>query len=259
MSAAGMTPDIDLKVLLPEDGTIRVESARLFGEPDGALCRHFVQRAFLALEIERVVVAPGPAPAIELQFDATQRGQRQVLEHIAELLAARDWSGEAAAARGGALEVPPAATARDQHGVVRYHRYARRVTGWRVTCERVGMIKLENPVLYRKAALCEAIERELMGVLGVDRYETSPRNCRAKIEYDPRQLGPAQIIEILDSALANAEHPDGLDKPSWNWRSAPFRSRSPQSPNLQCLRCFRSLPRCSLTRRSRVSGAPMKC
>ena len=213
MSAADITPDIDVKVSLPEDGIIRVEGAQLFGEPDGALCRQFVERAFLAPEIERVVIAPGAAPAVELQFDATQRGHRQVLEHVAELLVARDWSGEAAAARSEALDLPPAATARDQHGVVRYHRYARRVTGWRVTCERVGMIKLENPVLYRKAALCEAIERELMGVLGVDRYETSPRNGRAKIEYDPRQLGPAQIIEILDGALANAEHPNGLDKP----------------------------------------------
>jgi len=207
-----MTPDINVKVLLPEDGIIRVESARLFGQPDGPLCRCFVERIFRALEIDGVVIAPGPAPAIELRFDATRRGQRQVLEHVAELLSASDRSCKPAA-HSEALDVPPAATARDQHGVVRYHRYARRVTGWRVTCERVGMIKLENPVLYRKAALCEAIERELMSVLGIDRYETSSRNGRAKIEYDPRQLGPAQIIEILDGVLANAEHPEKLDKP----------------------------------------------
>jgi heavy metal translocating P-type ATPase len=85
------------------------------------------------------------------------------------------------------------------------------VTGWKVVSERIGAIKLENPVLYRKAVLCEAIERELMSVLGVDRYETSSRSCWAKIEYDPRQLSPAQIIDVLDSALANAEHPDRLD------------------------------------------------
>jgi heavy metal translocating P-type ATPase len=207
-----MAPDGDVKVLFPEDGVIRVESVRLFGEPDGALCRCFVERAFLAKEIEGVVIAPAPASAIELRFDATQRGQRQVLEHLAELLVAGDGSDEVVAGRCSALPVPPAVTARDQQGVVRYHRYARVVTGWRVTCERVGMIKLENPALYRKAALCEVVERELMSVLGVDRYETSSRTGRAKIEYDPRQLGPAQIIEILDGALANAEHPEQLDK-----------------------------------------------
>jgi hypothetical protein len=202
----------DVKVLLPEDGIIRVESLWLFGEPDGPRCRRFVERAFLAPEIDGVVIAAGSASAIELRFDATQRGQRQVLEHLAELLIADDRSHERAPC-DGAADVPPVATARDRHGVVRYHRYARRITGWRVTCERVGMITLENPALYRKAVLCEAIERELMSVLGVDRYETNSRNGRAKIEYDPRQLGPAQIIEILDGALANAEHPDELDKP----------------------------------------------
>ena len=207
-----MIPNSDVKVLLPDDGVIRVESLRLFGEPDGALCRRFVERAFLAPEIDGVVIAMGSTPAIELRFDATRRGQRQVLEHLAELLIGDDQSHERAPCNG-APDVPPVATARDRHGVVRYHRYARRITGWRVTCERVGVIKLENPVLYRKAVLCEAIERELMSVLGVDRYETNSRNGRAKIEYDPRQLGPAQIIEILDGALANAEHPDELDKP----------------------------------------------
>jgi len=177
-----MIPNSDVKVLLPDDGVIRVESLRLFGEPDGALCRRFVERAFLAPEIDGVVIAMGSAPAIELRFDATRRGQRQVLEHLAELLIGDDQSHEGALCNG-APDVPPVATARDRHGVVRYHRYARRITGWRVTCERVGVIKLENPVLYRKAVLCEAIERELMSVLGVDRYETNPgwrtRQCRA--------------------------------------------------------------------------------
>src|SRR5713101_2741668 len=157
---------VDVKVSLPEDGVIRVES-RLFGEADDLLCRRFVERAFRAPQIEGVVLTPGAIPAIELQFDATCYSQRQVLERVAALLDAGD--------------------------------------------ERVGAIKLENPVLYRKSVLCEAIERELMSVLGVDRYETSSRNCWAYVEYDPRQLGRAQIIEILDSALASAEYPEQLD------------------------------------------------
>ena len=180
--------DIDLRVLLPADGIIRVESRRMFAEPDGALCRCFVECAFQAPEIEGVVIIPAPVPAIELQFDATQRGQLQVLEHVAALLVAGDPPKHpqsnggvigaapdvmALARHANKLEVPPAVTARDQHGVVRYHRYARRVTGWRVASHRVGIIKLDNPALCRKAALCEAIERELMSVLGIYRYETS--------------------------------------------------------------------------------------
>jgi heavy metal translocating P-type ATPase len=200
---------VNVQIALPKDGIIRIESARLFAEPDGLLCRRFVASVFLAPEIDSAVIvgcgtAESVTPAVELRFDATQYSPRQVLEHVAALL-------DATPCCESGVEVPSALTARDRHGAVRYHRYGQRVTGWRVVSERVGAIKLENPVLHRKAVLCEAVERELMGVLGVDRYETSSRTCWARIEYDPRQLSPVQIIEILDGALANAEHPDRLD------------------------------------------------
>src|SRR5271169_6339016 len=202
-------PAVDVRIVFPGDGVIRIESARLFADSDGLPCRRFIGRAFLAPEIDSAVIAPamaeGATPAIELRFDATQYSPRQVLEHVAALL-------DAGPSCDPGMEISSALTARDQRGAVRYHRYGQRVTGWRVVSERIGAIKLENPVLYRKAVLCEAVERELMSVLGVDRYETSSRNCWAYVEYDPRQLGPTQIIEILDGALANTDHPERLDK-----------------------------------------------
>src|SRR5215472_10414213 len=211
MDDACLGPDVradgDVKIGLPGDGIVRIESTRLFADLDSLACRRLIGRVFLATEIDSVVIASrtaeGVTAAIELRFDATQYSPRQVLEQLAVLLDTP--SGDA----GG--EAPPTATAHDRHGMIRYYRFHDRVTGWKVVSDHLGVIKLENPVLYRKAVLCEAIERELMSVLGVDRYETSSRHCRAKIEYDPRQLSPVQIIEILDGALANAEHPDRLD------------------------------------------------
>jgi hypothetical protein len=207
-AGSDLGPSVDIKIVLPDDGIIRIESARLFADPDGLLCKRFLGRAFLAPEIEYAVIEPataqGVTPAIELRFDATQCSRRQVLEHVAALL-------DAAPRTDPCTEVPPALTARGCGGAVRYHRYRHMVTGWRVVSERVGMIKLENPALYRKAALCEAVERELMSVLGVERYETSSSSCCARIEYDLRQLSPVQIIEILDGALTNAEQPDMLN------------------------------------------------
>jgi heavy metal translocating P-type ATPase len=202
-------PRVDVRIDCPDSGVIRIEGAPFFADADGLLCRRFVGRVLLAPEIDSVVITPAMAeeimPAIELRFDATQYSPRQVLEQVAALL-------DAAPSGDLAVEVPPALTARDRRGVIRYYRYGQRATGWKVINDRIGAIKIANPVLYRKAVLCEAIERELMSVLGVDRYETSARDCCAKIEYDPRQLGPVQIIEILDGALANAEHPDQLDR-----------------------------------------------
>jgi hypothetical protein len=135
-AGSGADPCFDIRILFPEDGIIRVESAQMFADQDGPLCRRFVERSFQAPEIEGVLIAPAPVPAIELQFDATQRGRRQVLDHIAALLMADD-EPDPAPSNGGIadhrpasglraddLEVPPAFTARDRHGVVRYHRYA---------------------------------------------------------------------------------------------------------------------------------------
>src|SRR5262249_23594685 len=174
--AGDVHPHVDVNIVFPQDGVIRIESTRLFAEPDGLLCRSFVGRALLAPEIESVVITPAVkgeiTTAIELCFDATLYSQRQVLEEVAALL-------DVAPSGDLVSEVPPALTAQDRRAAVRYYRFGQRATGWKVVSERIGMIKLENPVLYRKAVLCETIERELMSVLGIDRYETSARDCRA--------------------------------------------------------------------------------
>src|SRR5262249_9169437 len=82
--------DVDIKIGLPNDGTVRIESARLFANPDGLSCRRLIGRVFLATEIDSVVVTPrtaeGVTPAIELRFDATQYSPRRVLEQLAALL-----------------------------------------------------------------------------------------------------------------------------------------------------------------------------
>jgi heavy metal translocating P-type ATPase len=209
IAANAAVTSVDVKIVFPDNGAIRIDSAQLFADPEGLLCRRFVGRVFAAPEIDSAVIGPamseGVVPTVELGFDATQYGRRQILERVAALL-------DEAPSRGMEIELPSATIARDRHGAIRYRRYGQRITGWHVVRDRIGDIKLENPVLYRKAALCQAIERELMSVLGVDRYETSPRGSWVRIEYDPRQISPLQIIEILDETLANADHPEKLDR-----------------------------------------------
>jgi heavy metal translocating P-type ATPase len=103
-------------------------------------------------------------------------------------------------------------TARDRKGVVRYYRHDSVVSGWEVKLDRPGRLKVKNRVLYRKQELCQAIERELMSVLGVDKYKSSPMTCTVQVDYDPHELTKAQVLEILDSALAGAENPKKLDR-----------------------------------------------
>ena len=102
--------------------------------------------------------------------------------------------------------------ARNRNGVVRYSRPVVAPSGWQVKLDRPGRLRLKNPVIYRKSDLCQAIERELMTVLGVEKYKTGSITCSVQVDYDPRELTRDQMVEILDSALDNAEHPTKLDK-----------------------------------------------
>ncbi|MFY9656345.1 MAG: heavy metal translocating P-type ATPase [Methylocystis sp.] len=195
------------KISFPDAGVIRIESARIFGAPDNESWRRFLQAAMLAPAIEAAVIAPTYTPSIDLHFNVRRHSRKSVLDRLATL-----FGGAANGESSERLAVAPSSTARDRRGVVRYHRCAGRITGWRVQRASAGSARLNNPVLYRKRVLCEAIERELMSVLGVHRYETCAQKCRVEVEYDPRLISAAQIVEILDGALAATEHPAKLDR-----------------------------------------------
>ena len=199
MDHAPLVARIDIKIELPRSGVIRVVSARLFSEPDEALCQHFLRRALLAPEIESVVLQPGSTPAAELCFNGARHDHRHLLRRLADLLSGKSRDDNRR------LAVAPAATARDRYGVVRYRRYADRVTGWRVERDELGSLQVTNPVLYRKSTLCQAIDRELVGIFGVHHNVSLAMQCRVDIDYDPRRINAAQLIETLDAALATSE------------------------------------------------------
>jgi len=101
---------------------------------------------------------------------------------------------------------------RDVNGEIRYFRYGTIVTHWEIKHELPGRLRLKNPLLHRKRELCQAIERELTGVLGIDYFKTNPLTNTVLVQFDRRQLNRNQIIEILETALVNAEHPTERDK-----------------------------------------------
>ncbi|MFI5386285.1 MAG: heavy metal translocating P-type ATPase [Fimbriimonadales bacterium] len=102
--------------------------------------------------------------------------------------------------------------ARDANGEIRYFRHGTIVTHWEIKHELPGRLRVKNPLIHRKEELCQAIERELTGVLGIDYFKTSSLTSTVLLQYDPRQLTRNQIIEILETAMVNAEHPAQKDK-----------------------------------------------
>ncbi|MBV8190821.1 MAG: heavy metal translocating P-type ATPase [Alphaproteobacteria bacterium] len=199
----GVKVPAGIRVTFPETGIIRIRDATLFATLDGEPCRRFLQAALRLPAIRSATFTPARKHCVDLRYNLPRSGLKQILNQLALAL-------------GKVIDDPMAvaapATALNRHGVVRYRRYAGRVTGWRAERERVGSVRLTNPVLYRKRALCEAIERELMSALGVSRYNTDALKSRVDIEYDPRQISLAELVEMLDTALAATDHPDRLDK-----------------------------------------------
>ena len=102
--------------------------------------------------------------------------------------------------------------ARDVNGEIRYFRYGTIVTHWEIKHELPGRLRLKNPTIHRKEELCQALERELMNVLGIDYFKTNSLTSTVLVQYDRKQLSREQIVEILETTLVNAQHPARKDK-----------------------------------------------
>ena len=238
---------IDLAVSFPARGGIRLSSHALFGDTDSPTCRRFIERVFQAEEVSDATITAGDCPHAELRYCPKTWTLQSVVNRVASFLrqdpeanghaAANGHSttnGHAAAngyatvnghassngridphtAEGGPSgpSVAVLSMARNRNGVVRDSRPVVAPSGWQVKLDRPGRLRLKNPVIYRNSDLCQAIERELMTVLGVEKYKTGSITCSVQVDYDPRELTRDQMVEILDSALDNAEHPTKLDK-----------------------------------------------
>jgi hypothetical protein len=114
-------------------------------------------------------------------------------------------------AENAAVTITSFTPERDANGEIRYFRYGTIVTHWEIKHELPGRLRLKNPLIHRKAELCQALERELMSVLGIDYFKTSPLTSTVLVQYDRKQLSREQIVEILETALLSAEHPSKQD------------------------------------------------
>lgn len=209
-SETGISTPVQPSIQFPRPGTLRILNANLFHSSDAPAFATFVRRAFRSPGIEGLNLPKPGQPFVDLHFDGHRFSPKEILSQLSASIDA-DFPPQT---EPGANEpqISPIAIARDRSGAVAYHRYQNLVTGWELLAESTGMIRLRNPVLYRKGSLCEAIERELMSILGVDRFKTNTLRCSVQVHFDPRRLTSANIIEIVDSALASAENQDVLDK-----------------------------------------------
>ena len=239
---------MDISVSFPSDGQIRLKSRYLFADPTGDHCRRFVERVLVADEVDSVTIRGGRGILGTSEADIHYRpdvcSRAQVVAAIYARLAGGDGAevptngyhtangpangngngnghanGHAQAAKPHATTAARGLRAGFDFGQIRdlmkasvAPRVKGNVSDWEILHEIPGRLRLKNERLHRQKDLCGAIERELMSVLGIDNYKTSPTTGSVLIQYDRKQLNREQIVEILDSALAQAEAPTGRDK-----------------------------------------------
>lgn len=209
-SHTGISTPVQPSIQFPRSGTVRILNADLFHATDTPAFSIFVQRAFRSSGIHGLSIPKPGQPFADLHYDGSRFSPKEIL---AQLMASMDADFPPGSDSGVTEpQISPIAIARSRTGAVAYYRHQNLVTGWEVLSESPGTIRLKNPALYRKASLCEAIERELMSVLGVDRFKTHSLRCTVQVHFDPRRLSGTNILEIVDSALAAAEHQEVLDK-----------------------------------------------
>ena len=207
---------MDIQVSYPRDGVIRFHSQRLFAEPEGELCRDFLERVLAAQPVRSVTIAAGKASprrhVADVRYCERTVTRRQAIEEICGRLL-----GDAAYLDGAhAIARPMLAPAHLKpcpQGVIRIYRHGPLVTAWQIRHELPGRLRLRHPALYRKKEVCQAVERELMSVLGIEQYKTSSTTGSVLVNYNPSVLRKEQILEILESALHSVEHPAGYDRP----------------------------------------------
>ncbi len=201
---------LDISVSFPSAGVIRLRSRSLFVDAESPACRRFLERVFRVEEISGVTIIEGDSAQADLGFRSRNVSLHDVAERVVVALGQGPLSDDGPKER--VVQVAPAMVARDDRGTIRYYCYDSLVTGWQIKSDLPGRLRLKNPVLYRKSVLCQAIERELMGVLGVDRFSTNAITCTVLVNYDTNQLTRTQVIEVLDAALIGAEQSSVRDK-----------------------------------------------
>jgi P-type E1-E2 ATPase len=84
---------------------------------------------------------------------------------------------------------------------VRLFRYGKTITTWELRVSVPGWIRLRHSLVLNKVHLVEALERELLGLMGVEEFRSHRQAGSISITYNPSIVSTEQIIRRLDEAL----------------------------------------------------------
>ena len=189
----------DIQISFPGSGRIQIHSAALFSNAHSLFSRQFMERAFLASEVKSVKI-DGRKQRAEISIRTAETSLREFVGKMSRLFSQ---NGDSSISQSP-LSFPN--ILRDlKKNVVRVYRHGTVLSTWSIKHETEGRIRFQNVALHRKRDLCQAIERELMSVPGVDSYHTNDLTASVLVYYNHRQIQKHQLVEILDEVLHKSE------------------------------------------------------
>src|SRR5262245_2095604 len=206
---------VDIAVAYPREGAIELQSRFLFSDPENESCQLFLQRLSLVEQVKEVAVTPS-RQAAEISYCPQCFSRRETLAAIGRCLSNGHHKKNGHAASDPSLTVNgkhPARWRPNAKGELHLFRTGSIISSWEIKHEIPGRLRVRNEALHRKAEVCQAIERELMSVLGIESYKASPLTSTVLVIYNEQQLRRDQIVEILHLALSRIEHDGATDPP----------------------------------------------
>jgi len=187
----------DITLSFPRHGEMVFHSPSQFSSCRSELCRGFIERSFGVREVQEVEI-DAMAGKATVQFLANGN-RKEVVQKIARIFRGEQAPDFDVSFSPEAQRVIP----RNQV-CLRAYRYGCTISTWEPRVEMHGWVRLRHALVLNKPHLLKLLERELMGLMGIEHYKVHPNAGCISIAYQPRTIHLEQIIRHLDAAIARA-------------------------------------------------------
>ena len=195
----------DLNILFPSANEIVFQSPSRFGAWKDNWIREFIEISFGLEEISKVEIDTFTRTAI-----LTHRGAEQspsVLRKLAQVFRGEIPPDSAPLFSPDVFRAIPESLPR-----LRTFRFGGIISTWDLRQDSPGWVRLRNALVLNKPHLVRRLEKELLGLVGVDRFKVHSLEGSITIEFDPRIIRLETIISHLDGALIRSPRKEARGK-----------------------------------------------
>jgi Cu2+-exporting ATPase len=187
----------DMEVLFPEPGRLQFRSDNRFSTWNNSHCREFIELSLGVREVREVEIDTFNRTAAVLYRYAGNPAP--VIRKMAQV-----YQGALEPDSRPTLSVELLRALPKTQPNLRTFRYGEVISTWELRMELPGWIRLRNALVLNKPHLARYLEKELVGLMGIEHYKVHLRGGSITIEFNPQLIHKQQIVSHLDSALCRA-------------------------------------------------------